>query len=481
MGPSTIIAAFAAVWIPVAAAMGALDIPENVLPPEEIVRTVETELFADDGVDAHLIDVSVRDGIITLSGIVDNLLAKRRATRRAQRVKGVRGVVNRILVKPYPPPDPDLAAAIETALEEDPAADAYEIAVEAEDGMVTLTGTVDSRGERELAAIVASSVRGVRKLENAIEVHPPIRREDRELRAEIEQRLRWDMYVDDGLIAVEVDNARVTLDGIVGSAAEKQRAVSDAYVDGVSYVDADRLEVALWVRDDRLRKDKYSFTTNEGIASAIRDALRYDPRVSEFQLSVSVQHRTAILTGVVDNLRARKAAVETASSVVGVWRVKDYLRVRPKSLPSDETIRSKVERKIFYDPIISDQTITVMVRNAKVSLYGTVPTLFRKGWTEDLAASVKGVVSIANHLRVSPPKTLVTKPDWEIKEDIESEISWSPFVDSDEVTVAVNSGVASLRGVVDTRQERQAAEAAALTGGAVAVDNELKVRHDPIM
>jgi osmotically-inducible protein OsmY len=40
--------------------------------------------------------VNTRDGIVTLSGWVDNLLAKERAGQIAESVKGVRAVVNRI-------------------------------------------------------------------------------------------------------------------------------------------------------------------------------------------------------------------------------------------------------------------------------------------------------------------------------------------------------------------------------------------------
>lgn len=71
------------------------------------------------------------------------------------------------------------------------------------------------------------------------------------------------------------------------------------------------------------------------------------------------------------------------------------------------------------------------------------------------------------------------KSDWEIKEDIEDELYWSSFVDSDEVTVNVDDGEATLTGTVDTMDEREAAEKNAYDGGAVSVDNDLTVEYGP--
>jgi hypothetical protein len=67
------------------------------------------------------------------------------------------------------------------------------------------------------------------------------------------------------------------------------------------------------------------------------------------------------------------------------------------------------------------------------------------------------------------------KLDSEIKDDIQSELFWSPFVDSDQVTVAVDDGTATLTGTVDSWSERQSAEENAMEGGADAVINKLTV------
>ncbi|MCB9865013.1 MAG: BON domain-containing protein, partial [Phycisphaerales bacterium] len=76
-------------------------------------------------------------------------------------------------------------------------------------------------------------------------------------------------------------------------------------------------------------------------------------------------------------------------------------------------------------------------------------------------------------LRTSEDPTWVD--DLQVKQDIEDELFWSPFVDEDQVEVSVENGVATLRGTVDTLRERYNAGSNALEGGAQAVINRLQV------
>ena len=60
----------------------------------DITLAIERQLQKDEGVPAHLIDVRTKDGIVTLSGPVENLLARERAPEIAATIKGVRSVIN---------------------------------------------------------------------------------------------------------------------------------------------------------------------------------------------------------------------------------------------------------------------------------------------------------------------------------------------------------------------------------------------------
>jgi hypothetical protein len=65
------------------------------------------------------------------------------------------------------------------------------------------------------------------------------------------------------------------------------------------------------------------------IKQAVHDAFVYDPRVDSFNPNVDVDNRIVTLSGVVDNLKAKRAAEQDAKNTWGVWRVKNLLTTRP--------------------------------------------------------------------------------------------------------------------------------------------------------
>jgi len=125
-----------------------------------ITDAVEDELVWDSAVPALLIDVMTTDGIVTLSGSVDNILAKERAARIAETVKGVRAVVDEIHVNsPLQRTDRQIREDVEQALLIDPATDFYEVNVQVKENVVTLSGKVESWQEKNLCEIVAKGVK----------------------------------------------------------------------------------------------------------------------------------------------------------------------------------------------------------------------------------------------------------------------------------------------------------------------------------
>jgi len=444
------------------------------LNDDAIAEAVQKELANDPAVASHNIDVLVTEGVVNLSGTTDNILAKERAVEVCQSVKGVRSVINRIFVKPVPRSDEEISEAVAKALFSNPATESYEVTPHVEKGVVTLTGEVDSWQERELSATVAKQISGVVRLENRITIDFAQRRSDPEIAKEIRESLRWDARVDHALIEVEVEEGNVTLSGVVGSAAEKSRAANDARVLGVDSVDTTDLHVESWAREKRLRQDKYTKVSDEAIKDAIEDTFLYDPRVKSSNPQVTVESGTVTLTGRVEDLLAKKAAAENAENVVGVFRVNNHLRVRPPDPLADDEIHQQLRNSLLMDPYLDRFDLDTAVVNGRAHLWGEVDNAFQRTRAERVAAQIPGVIEIENHLSVEDDLQ-AQKRDWEIREDIRKELFWSPFVDAGEVTVSVNSGIATLTGTVDTWSEWKAAEANAMEGGAVSVNNNLKV------
>jgi len=107
----------------------------------------------------------------------------------------------------------------------DPAA----IAVSAEDGVVTLRGTVGSFGSRRAAVRDARSLDGVDDVidELKVRVMDEDRREDADIRGAALQNLMWDAEVPAELVDVNVDEGWVTLRGDVFFQFQSDSAYDD--------------------------------------------------------------------------------------------------------------------------------------------------------------------------------------------------------------------------------------------------------------
>lgn len=99
-------------------------------------------------------DVDAHSGTVSLTGTVNSSFEKARAGNRAARVKGIVAVVNDL---EYDhewrwKPDWEIRAAVEDQIFWSPFVDADEVNVSVDDGVVTLTGQVDTWAERADAA-----------------------------------------------------------------------------------------------------------------------------------------------------------------------------------------------------------------------------------------------------------------------------------------------------------------------------------------
>ncbi len=448
------------------------DIAEN-LGDRNITIAVETELLLDEAVPAHAIDVATEDGIVTLSGSVDSYYAKLEAEDNAESTKGVLEVINNIVVKPPVRLDSQIRGDIVAALAADPVTESYEVVVNVDDGIVTLTGDVDSYSEKTVAEEVAEGIEGVKLVKNQLTYDLVTDRTDPDIKSDIEYRLRSDATIKSGLIQVTVDEGDVTLDGKVSSAAEKNEAETEAWsVFGVKSVEND-LDVEWWAGTGT--SDWTVGWTDEDMRQAIETALTTNPRVESFNVTTTVDDGVATLTGTVDNLLAKRAAEEEAQDVLGIWRVKNFLRVRSAYSRTDSEVAADIRNALRRSPYVNRYDVLVSVYNGRAYLTGEVDSWFVKSEAEEAAATVPGVIDIQNSMTIDYDYT--AKSDKEIKEDIESQLWWSPFVDSDDITVMVNAGTATLTGTVEDWDELEAAKENARQGGATSVVSKLKIAN----
>ncbi len=140
-----------------------------------ITTAAKVRLMADDKTPATEINVDTQNGVVTLFGMVPSETAKRAAEAEVAKVSGVKQVRNELQVVP---PDAQKALKANDAEIKDRIArkvdkavtDDADIQVEVKNGVVRLTGKVDSQVDRLRALTLARSTDGVRSVVDELEI-----------------------------------------------------------------------------------------------------------------------------------------------------------------------------------------------------------------------------------------------------------------------------------------------------------------------
>ncbi len=468
--------------------------PNRTITDAGITAAVASDLHLAKSSAAGSVVVSTSQGIVTLAGTSDNLLARDRAVKVAESVRGVRSVVDQIKVTPVTRPDEDIRKDVLQALQQDPATEAYQVIVSVNAGTATLTGSVSSWAESQLATRIAKGVKGLQAVHNDLSIDYVDKRTDAEITADAQDRLRRDIWLAGDPIHLQVKQGKVTLTGSVGSVLEKSRAFGDAWVSGVLAVADTGLQVDPALAKAADRKAQANLLTDDQIKQAVQAAFRYDPRLTKSHPDVMVEDGAVILFGQVSHLKAISAAVEDARNTVGVSAVDNRLELSPPgNLPSDAETEKAVRAALGWDPLLSDAQIEVGVVRHVAYLSGRVNNSFEKMEAQDVTSRVKGVILVRNHLEFATD-VLLWNYDWpyygnvmlspaplksddQIKKDIERAFFWSPFVHRNDITVTVDGGVARLSGTVGSWVGYQEAYQDAVKSGAPTIINRLRVKR----
>jgi osmotically-inducible protein OsmY len=196
----------------------------------ELQQTVLAELNWQRGVGGGHIGVTARDGIVTLSGRVDNYPHKHAAEKAARHIKGVRGVADEIIVElplETVKTDAEIAGAAVERLSWDVSVPADAVKVTVTDGWVTLTGAVEWYYQRASAELDVQGLFGVAGVTNEVTIKPGIDLGD--LSVQINHALNRSWYFVRDSIAVTAEGGAVHLAGTVHSSRQREVAAETAW------------------------------------------------------------------------------------------------------------------------------------------------------------------------------------------------------------------------------------------------------------
>ncbi|HXW07493.1 MAG TPA: BON domain-containing protein [Vicinamibacterales bacterium] len=366
--------------------------------------------------------------------------------------------------------DENLTTAVQARYYTDDTIRARQIDVSAENGVITLRGTVPSEAAKQQAVDLAQQVEGVARVEDELVVQTPSGE---------------------------------------GQTASGPQPAAGAGATGTTGENGDS------------DADAGAITEASTITMNIRSRYFRDPDIKPWTIDVSTTGNGVVtLQGTVDNEGSKAEALRIAREVPGVARVEDRITVSPNARPagekpgqadegatgtatadaasplSDAWLTAKIQARYFVDSDVKARNIDVDTNEGTVTLRGTVQTEAERRQALTIARNVEGVRNVTDELRVEAPSDTaetadggpaaaaeplpdvkpIQRPDAWVTMKIQSKYFLDTDVKGREIDVDTQNGVVTLKGSVETAGQSQTAEQIAReTEGVKKVVNQLTV------
>jgi osmotically-inducible protein OsmY len=280
---------------------------------EEISLAVDRNVF----IDEDNVTIRVADGVVELSGVVEDRYAYNAVADIARLTQGVREVDNNMVIDEPRPliADEAIREEIIDQLEWDTRVETDQVLVTVEDGEVTLSGEVDSFREKQAAEDDAWQVAGVRELDNELVIRTV---EETVTDTTIESSVANTILQSSGLEAENVDidsrNRVVTLTGTVDAYWKKERLGTAA--SNIMAVEDVENKIVIVPSET---------VSDENLASRITDSLEQNSLIAAEKIDIIVDEGRVILNGSVESWLQREAALTAVENTRGIVDIENNL------------------------------------------------------------------------------------------------------------------------------------------------------------
>ena len=210
----------------------------------------------------------------------------------------------------------ELQKDVQNAIKWEPLLSAAEIGVMAKDGVITLSGSVNSYAKKKQAEHAAKNVAGVKAVAETIDINfgSLSKKSDTEIAHEIVNAWQWNWEVPEDKIKVKVEDGWVTLEGELQWNSQKEATnKSVEHLMGVTGVSNNIIIKS--EAHDRVEK------------AAIEDALTRSWSIDDEEIQVKVKGNNVTLSGIVESIYQKDEAGRIAWNAPGVLSVENELLV----------------------------------------------------------------------------------------------------------------------------------------------------------
>lgn len=215
---------------------------------------------------------------------------------------------------------------------------------------------------------------------------------------------------------------------------------------------------------------------DDALSFLVKKALAKDMELSALDIRVNTLNGVVHLDGVVDVLGDKEYAEKVIREIDGVQDIVNRLSIGMERQVKDDEMTHAVEDRLI-DKNPDYRRIGVAAKKGVVHLYGEVNNLHEEKEVLSTAMDIKGVREVVSHLKLHTSDRFGYLPDdATVHNSVRYMLATNADVDRGALEVEVRNGKVTLRGRVDTVEDKQiAGKLASMAEGVRNVINELHV------